>query len=252
MGDKVNSIVRVLRILECFTNIKNTWSLKELSEELDLSLTTVHRQLATLVSEGYINHDKVRKTYSVGNRLILMSCSAVGRYDIRNAAMPHIEKLSKTVGETIHLCQLDGHKMFYVEKVESQLSVSCNSSIGSRVPAHFSASGKVLLSEQTPGYIDAYCHDLDATPAYTKNSITTERHLRDELDKTRKQGYARDDEETEIGLLCIAAPIYNMDRECIAAVSISGPRFRIKDNIDDFIPLLQNCTGEISKMIGFA
>jgi len=249
----VNSIARALRILECFTNIKNTWFLKELADELGLSATTVHRQLATLVAAGYIKHDtKPRKTYSVDNRLILMSCSLLSRYNVRTAAMPFMDKLSKTVGETVHLCQLDGSDMFYIEKIESQLSVSCNSRIGGRVPAHFTASGKVLLSEKPSEFVDEYCLTLDMIPASTENSITDERNLRTELDRIRKQGYARDNEETEIGLVCIAAPIYNMDRQCIAAVSISGPRFRIKNNIDDFVPILQTTTRDISRMMGFA
>jgi DNA-binding IclR family transcriptional regulator len=251
MKEQVNSIIRVLDILECFSDISNSWSLGDLAARLGLPTTTVHRQLSTLITKGYIKQDVSRKTYSIGNRLILMSCAILSKYDLRNVAVPHLEKLSQTVGETVHLCQLDGFDMFYVDKVECQMSVSCNSRIGGRVHAHAGAAGKVLLSAQNEAVIDRYCQMLPDLPGYTVNTIGTPETLRAELDKVRLQGFAIDNEEVEIGLLCLAAPIYNMDRQCMAAVSISGPMFRMKSQVESFIPLLRHCTGEVSRMLGY-
>ena len=242
--------MRGLDILECFTAIKTTWSLTDLAEELKLPMTTVHRQLQTLVSKGYIAQDPSRKMYTVGSKLILLSCQMLSKYDLRNIARPCLERLVQLVEETVHLCQLDGNEIFYVDKIESTTqAVNCNSRIGKRIPAHSAAAGKVLLSKQSPAFIDSYCKSLLGSPAFTSKTITSPDGLREELAKVETQGFAIDNEEVEIGLVCVAMPIYDAS-QCIAAVSISGPAFRMHDHVQDLIPLLKSHTDEISFMLG--
>jgi len=246
----VNSILRVLEILECFTAIKTTWSLTDLADELKLPITTVHRQLKTLVSAGYIAQDSSHKTYTVGSKLILMSCQMLSKYDFRNIARPYLECLMQSAQETIHLCQLDGNEMFYVDKIESTTqSVNCNSRIGKKIPAHSAAAGKVLLSMKGQAFIEKYCESLSDYPVFTENTITSPSVLKDELSKIKAQGYAIDNEEAELGLVCVAMPVYDAN-QCIAAVSISGPGFRMHDQIKNLIPLLKKQTEEISYMLG--
>ena len=155
-NNSVNSIARAMSILDCFAFEQTEWNISDLSKHTGLSLSTLHRQLATLVMSGYLTQDPEKKTYKIGSRLILMSCSLLSKYDLRNITLPYLSDLVDFSGETAHLCQLDGFDMFYVDKVESAHSVICRSRIGSRIPAHVSSAGKVLLAGQNESFIEQY------------------------------------------------------------------------------------------------
>lgn len=147
-NENVNSICRVLDILECFTSKNNSWGVIELAQKLDLPASTVHRLMNTLVSRGYLAKSPHSKRYKPGSRLIWFSEAIISQYDMRNIARPYLEELAKVADETVHLCQLDHFDLFYVDKIETNHSVRCNSYMGLRIPAHASSAGKVLLAYQ--------------------------------------------------------------------------------------------------------
>lgn len=249
--DQVNSIARVLNIIECFAFEKAEWSLSDLAEQTGLPNSTLHRQLSTLVAAGYLKQDSLRGFYQIDNRFLLLACSLMSKFDLRMIARPHLEQLSEKTGETVHLCMLSGFDMFYVEKIESQYSVSCNSQIGSRLPAHVASAGKVLLSGQSDSFLREYIKEIPNMPVFTKHTITDPDLLISELVAVQKNGYALDHEESEEGLVCVAAPVRNMDQQIIAAVSVSGPSFRFADQIEKALPHLYKCTAEISRLLGY-
>ncbi|MDR1920531.1 MAG: IclR family transcriptional regulator [Candidatus Adiutrix sp.] len=251
MGEKINSIMRVLDIMECFAFNKSEYALSELADELSLPLSTVHRQLNTLIARGYVQQNQNRKLYQIGSRMFLLGCATVGRFDLKRAARPFLQKLSAEVEETVHLCGLDGFNMYYVDKIESLRSVRCISGIGRRLPAHATASGKMLLSDQPPEFIDEYCQALPSMPVYTKNTIVDPEILRDALKTIKKQGYSLDIEEIEEGLICVSAPLYNYDQKMEAAISISGPIFRMEGQLGKFVDKLKAAALEISQQLGY-
>jgi len=249
-AEKISSISRVLDIMECFGLNKTEYTLSELAKELSLPMSTVHRQLNTLVARGYVQQSKETKAYRTGSRMILLGCSIVSHIDLRHVARPFLQKLSDMVEETVHLCMLDGLNMFYVDKIECLRSVSCISRVGGRLPAHATAAGKMLLAGQPEEVIDDYCRALPGMPVFTKKTITDPLILRDSLSAIRKQGYSLDIEEIEEGLICVSAPLLTYDHNLNTAVSVSGPIFRMEGQLDHFVTQVRSTARDISMLMG--
>lgn len=249
--EQVSSILRALQILECFTDNETEWTLKALVEQLGLPTTTVFRQLSTLTDRQYLEQDSIRKSYRVGPRLLQLSSAIVGQSDLRRIARPELERLSDTVQETINLSVLLEHDIFYLDKVETHRSVVCNTRVGSRAPAYATSGGKAMLACREPSEIDAYCRWMaQAACPLTSNTITDPEQLRRELVRAKNCGYALDNGEIEEGLICVAAPIYDMNRRAIAAVSVSGPDYRMKEDQDVMIREVCQTAAGISRLLG--
>ena len=248
--EQVSSIQRALEILECFMDVDTEWTLKALVEHLHMPSTTVYRQVATLTEREYLVQDPVRKSYRVGPRLLLLSSTLLSRSDLRTVARPWLEKLSATVKETINLSMLIDHDIFYLDKVETFRSVVCNTRVGSRAPAHATSSGKIMLAYKSDEYIDEYCRRLPGMPKLTEKTIDSPEQLRRELVQDRLRGYAADEEEIEPGLICIGAPIFGLDRQVLAAVSIAGPAFRMQAELENMIRCVKETAEQISSLLG--
>ena len=248
--EQVSSILRALEILECFMDGETEWTLKRLVEELNLPTTTVHRQLSTLSEKGYLVRDPIRKSYRVGPRLLLLSSTILSRSDLRSVAHPEMEKLSAIVKETINLSVILEREIFYLDKVETFRSIACATKIGTKAPAHATSGGKILLAYKDPAYLDAYFRDLPGMPQPTSHTIVSPIQLQEQLANARINGYAIDDEEIEPGLICVGAPIFGMDREILAAVSIAGPIFRMRNELDFMINAVKNTAENISFLLG--
>lgn len=249
---QVSSILRALQILECFMDRETEWTLKELVDHLDLPSTTVFRQVSMLAERQYLVQDPVRKSYRVGPRLMLLASAILGQSDLRRVARPELEHLSDTVHETINLSVLLEHDIFYLDKVETHRSIVCNTQIGGRAPAYATSSGKAMLSCQNEAYIDDYCQWMNRK-AYplTSNTITDSDQLRSQLVQARLNGYAMDDGEIEAGLICVAAPVYDMNRKVVAAVSISGPDYRMREDQEVMIREARQTAHNISRLLGY-
>lgn len=248
--EQVSSIVRALEILECFMDTETEWTLKNLVDHLHMPTTTVFRQLSTLTEKGYLIQDPVRKSYQVGPRLLLLSSTILSHSDLRAIARPELVKLSKAVKETINLSILLGQEIFYLDKVETFRSIICNTRIGNRVPAHVTSCGKIMMAYQSSEYIDAYCQTLSDMQPLTGTSISSPDQLREDLIRARMAGYAIDNEEIESGLICVGAPIIGMDHTVLAAVSIAGPAFRMRKELDTMIQEVKSTASNISRLLG--
>jgi len=250
--EQVSSILRALQILECFMDYETEWTLKALVEHLDMPTTTVFRQVSTLADRQYLVQDPVRKSYQVGPRLMLLASSILGQSDLRRVARPELERLSDTLKETINLSVLLEHDIFYLDKVETHRSIVCNTQIGSRAPAYATSSGKAMLACQSETYIDQFCQWMAETAQpLTGNTITDPAQLRVELAKARLNGYAMDDGEIETGLICFGAPVYDMNRKVIAAVSVSGPNYRMREDQEVMIREVKHAAENISRLLGY-
>lgn len=248
--EQVSSISRALEILECFMDNETEWTLKNLVERLDLPMTTVHRQLSTLVARGYLVQDQIRKSYRVGPRLLLLSSTVLSHSDLRSTARPELERLSSTVKETINLSVLLDREIFYLDKVETFRSVVCNTKVGTRAPAHATSGGKSMLAYKDAAFVEAYCQDLPSMKRLTDRTISSPERLRAELSRVRSEGYAIDDGEIEPGLICVGAPIIGMDQTILAAVSIAGPMFRMREELDSMIREVKQAAANISRLLG--
>ena len=224
--------------------------MKNLVTRLQIPTTTVYRQLSTLTERGYLIQDPIRKSYRVGPRLLLFSSAILGNCDLRSTARPELEKLSATVKETINLSVLIEQEIFYLDKVETFRSVACTTRIGTYAPAHATSGGKIMMAYQSQEYIDAYCRDLHHMLPLTENTISSPEQLCKELAQARARGYAIDEGEIEPGLICVGAPIFGMDQTVQAAVSIAGPIFRMKNDLEMMIREVKQTAASISRLMG--
>jgi DNA-binding IclR family transcriptional regulator len=152
--------------------------------------------------------------------------------------------------ETVHLVTLEGQRAVYIDKVEGPHSMTISSRVGKEARMHCSGVGKVLLAHMPDEARDSIIMQLDMT-RYTERTITDKRFLVEHLRVIREQGYAIDDEEIEIGLCCVAAPIFNARNHAVGAVSISGPSARLmRERFKYFTEQVQETTKEISRLLG--
>ena len=223
-----------------------------LVEQLGLPTTTVFRQVSTLAERGYLEQDPVRKSYRPGPRLLLLSSAILGQSDLRRTARPELERLSDTLQETINLSMLLERDIFYLDKVETHRSIVCNTQVGSRAPAYATSAGKAILACQSDDYIDEYCRWMEqAARPLTANTITDPERLRRELAAARLHGYAMDDGEIEEGLICMAAPICDMNGRAVGAVSVSGPDYRMQADQEVMIREVRRTAQSISRLLGY-
>jgi len=229
----IQSVGKALMILDLLGANHKEMSLGEITKKLGFSKPTAHSLLSTLRTFGYVKHFSSDGSYWLGVRLFELGSCVLDGWDFRKAAIPFIEELMQELQETVQLAVLDGGEVLYVEKRESHQSLRVVSDIGKRLPVHCTGLGKCLLAFSSPGEIQKIIL-VKGLPRYTSNTITDPDLLNKELEKIKSQGYAIDNEEIMEGLRCVAAPIMNIKGEVVAAISISGPVGRLKDEQIEF------------------
>lgn len=196
----------------------------ELAERAGRPKSTVHRLLATMLDLRVVEQTDDGR-YAIGLRLFEIGSRAAVRVSLRDVAVVELRDLSAKLGETSHVGVLDGDEVVYVEKVESEASIRMSSRVGRRNPLHCTGIGKALLAFQGEEAIDEVCsRQLEAR---TEHTITDPKKLRKELAKTRERGFSIDDEEVELGLRCVGAPVLGADGRPVAAISVAGPAARM-------------------------
>lgn len=162
-----------------------------------------------------------------------------------------LERLSDRVKETINLSILVDNEIFYLDKVETQRSITCSTRVGGRVAAHATSCGKILLADRDADFLAQYCEWMKSVPPLTPKTITQPDRLLKELESARINGYAMDDGEVEQGLICVAAPVRDASGRVIAAVSIAGPDYRMEQDMEMMIHEIRQAAERISYTHGF-
>lgn len=218
------SVERTVAILEAIAFAEDGIGFAELAAQLKLPTATAHRMLAAVVKLGFVKHDESTGLYTVGDRLMRLATRALRHgTEFRALARPLLHELVDRTGETANLAYLDGTEAAYVDQVESRQMVRAAKFL--RVRLYCSALGKSLLAFQPDDAMEELTARLTLEPL-TERTIVTPEALRAELFRVRKRGFATDDEEIELGVRCIAAPIL-VDGRAVAAVSIAGPTTRV-------------------------
>ena len=243
------SLHRGLEVLDCFAE-REAWTLSDLATHLDQNKATVFRVLHTLEQFGYLAKDAATGRYALGLRLHALGASAVRHEQLRWQALPPLQDLAESTGETVHVGILHEGVVVTVQIVEGTHAVRMHSSVGKRSPAHASALGKVLMAYLPGAEVDAIVAQHGLT-RFTANTITEAGALREALHRVRLDGYAQDREEIEIGLRCLSAPIADRGGRPTAAVAISAPASRMTpDRVDLLIPRVKSVAARISRMLG--
>ena len=226
----VQSIERISLILDTLSVYPQGLGLGELAIKVNLTKGTTHRLLASLLYLGYVRQDIKTKQYNLGFKLVELGNRLLNQIDFRTEAHPFLVELAEQTKETVHLVILDRNEVLYIDKVEANeqpTGLRMVSMLGSRIPAHCSAVGKVLLAALPPEKLDRLIKS-QGLPMRTENTITEREKFYDHLQQVSKRGYALDKEENEIGIRCAGAPIFDQSGEVIAAISLSVPTIRVK------------------------
>ena len=243
----LHSAANTLDILDLLSK-NGELTVPEISQLTGFTKSSVFRMLATLESRKYVKKSADAK-YSLDVKLMILGNSVIERLDIIRFGHPMLMELTNRSGETSHMAILDGDVYVrIVDKVLSTSSIRTDSYIGFGRKAHLMACGKAILAFKSKEFIDAYIRVNDFSPL-TDYSITSAGQLLLELKVTRQRGYSVDREESEYGLFCIGAPVFDVNGNVIAAISISGPADRMKKNFDSNLPLVRETATRISDFI---
>lgn len=217
---EIQSLARGLKILEILANSSQGVSVTELAEALDLDKGSASRLVSTLANYAYAEKDPISRRYSLGPQVVSLSRSLLARLPLREVAKPFLRELMEKTGECSHAGILAQGRVLYIDQVESPASLRVNAEVGSLAPLHCTALGKVLLAFgriPLPGSLERF----------TEHTLVMPDSLRKNIEKIKTQGYAVDDEEFDLGVRCVAAPVFDYREKVIGSIGISGPMTRM-------------------------
>jgi DNA-binding IclR family transcriptional regulator len=246
----LQTIEKASEVLALFDREHPEWGVREVAEALSLAKSSAHDLLTSLEQVGMLGKNDEGR-YRLGWRLVTLSETLLATTELRREARPIMEELADQYRETIHLAVLDDTKVVYVDKLEGKQAVRVElTSLGTRLYAHCSALGKVLLAYQPEENVKRIIK-AEGLPRFTANTITDANELEQTLVKVRKQGYATDQEEILPDLCCIGAPIHDHTGHVIAAISMSLPAYRFQRSQAEFRKAVMRTGKLISERLGY-
>lgn len=248
----IQAVDHALDLLEQFHDDVDELGVTELSKRLKLHKNNVFRLLATLESRGYIEQNRVTENYRLGLKTLELGQTFIKQMGLLRQSRPILESLVNECNETAYVAILKDLSIVYLDVVETTLTVRVVPRVGSRLPAYCTAAGKVQIAYMTDEELDTFLPSKELK-GFTPNTVTDKDELKKHLKQVVELGYAIDNEELDIGVRCVAAPIRDYTRRIIGAVSLSGPSMRFTDERMDnvLIPLVRKASEEISMKLGY-
>lgn len=227
MSTHMNSTVeKAFKVLGAFKRPHSAMTAKEVSELLGMNLATTHRFLLTLESLGAVARPDGNR-FQLGMLLADLGGRVATHEVIAGTLRPHLLAMAKIARETVHAGAFDKGNVLYIAKRESERSLKIDTYIGKRLPAYCTAMGRLLLSGLPEDELDAYLANVELK-ALTSKTIVDVGDIRKAIAKAARDGFALDNEETEEGLRCVAAPIRDGNGRICAAMSVSAPTTRLR------------------------
>jgi DNA-binding IclR family transcriptional regulator len=218
---RLSSVANAIRLTKAFSEQEYEMGISALASRLGLAKSTVHRLATTLVEYDMLEQNKETGKYRLGLAFFELGTLVRRKMDVTTEAQGEIHALADSSGETVQLAILDHLTVLYIRIRESRQAIRLSSGLGSRAPAHCTGVGKALLAFQSAEVVQQVIDN--GLKRYTENTIVEPDKLRAELASIRARGYAIDDEEIEIGLRCVAAPIRDHSGQVVAAISVAAP-----------------------------
>jgi DNA-binding IclR family transcriptional regulator len=243
----IQVVERMMNLLDALAEHEEACSLKSLAEQTGLHPSTAHRILNDMVACRLVERGD-GGTYRLGLKLLELGNLVKARLSVREAAQGPMRTLHKLTGETVNLSVRQGDEIVYVDRAYSERSgMQVVRAIGGRAPLHLTSVGKLFLASDDANQVRAYVTRTGLS-GHTRNSITDLAKLETELNHVRRVGSARDDEELELGVSCLAAAILDDTGKLVAGLSLSAPTDRIQA---DWLRSLQDTALQISKGMGY-
>ncbi|NVD06478.1 DNA-binding transcriptional regulator KdgR [Vibrio sp. JPW-9-11-11] len=249
--ESVSSVLKTFGILQALSTQKDI-GISELAQRLMMSKSTVYRFLQTMKTLGYVSQDGESENYSLTLKLFELGSTALEYVDLVELADAEMRRISDVTLEALHLGALDGDSIIYVHKIDSKYNLSMQSRVGRRNPLYSTAIGKVLLAEREPEDVRRILKDVEFTQS-TERTHTSIDSFIDELHTVREMGYGEDNEEQEVGLRCLAVPVYDRFNHVVAGMSVSLPTIRFtEEKKQEYIAELHSAAARISEKLGCA
>jgi DNA-binding IclR family transcriptional regulator len=244
----VGVLTKTFQILDLLRGSLEPLNLTQISAQSGINKSTALRLLAHLEAAQYVRRD-ARGQYSVGNELSPVRGASTLHQTLRRLARPHLWDLWRATQESVNLAVLDGAEVVYLDCLEATHEFRLVAHIGMRAALYRTALGKAILAFLPDARREAVVNSL-CFEAFTPNTITSVEPLNEELRITRERGYAIDNEESHLGLRCLAAPVFASQREAVAAISVSAPIGRLTSaNMGAFAAALRQAAQGLSDRI---
>jgi IclR family acetate operon transcriptional repressor len=245
----VRALERGLLVLEALGH-DNDAALSEVARKTNLTCSTTFRLLETLRQKGYVDQDELTGRYRLGAGALGIGASYSAKLPLPEAGSTALRRLVEITGETANLAVLSGVQAVYVHQIESQRSVRMFTQLGSRAPVHCTGVGKALLAWLPQEQVEQLLADIPFE-VFTENTIRTLSQFVAELEVVSRQGFAVDDEEREMGVRCVAAPVRDARGVVVAALSVSSPAVRLpKKAIAQCAREVKSAADDISVRLG--
>ncbi len=243
----IQVIERMISLLDALAQYPDPVSLKELANVTGLHPSTAHRILNDMVLKRFVDRAD-QGSYRLGMRLLELGNIVKSRLNVREAALDFMRALHRKTHQTVNLSVRQGDEIVYIDRAFSERSgMQVVRAIGGRAPLHLTSTGKLFLSIDDPKAVRAYA-TRTGLAGHNKNSITDQAKLERELSLVRARGYARDNEELELGVRCMAAGIHDDSGKLIAGLSISAPADRLQE---EWLEDLVSTANQISEVLGY-
>ena len=243
----IQVLERTFSLLETLAAQPESVSLKEISERTGLHPSTAHRILNDLAIGRFVDRPQAG-SYRLGMRLLELGNLVKARLDVRDAALGPMRELHKVTHQPVNLSLRQGDEIVYIERTYSERSgMQVVRAIGGRAPLHLTSVGKLFLAHDDPIRVRAYATRTGLT-GHTRNSITDVTRLERELAAVRATGTARDDEELELGVRCMACGIHDDQGKLLAGLSVSAPADRMEES---WLDRVKHTAAQISAALGY-
>lgn len=246
----VPAVERALTVLELLTQSRKGFSISEVSRRLELPKSSIHLILTTLERRGYLRRNSQTGKYQFGLKLVSLSRTAIESLELRQEAKPFLQGLMRKTGLTVHMAILERNEAVIIEKVQPLGLIQLATWIGRRMDVNCTGAGKALI---------AFLPDEEFDREITSKGLAKHNHktivslnkLKQEFVKIRESGYAFDDEEDEIGLRCIGAPVFDNTDRVVASISVSGTTSQISmQRLPALAKLVKKSAAAISSQLG--
>ena len=224
-SSSIQVLDRAMGLVAVLARASGPTSLTRLADAAGLHTASAHRILGALIAHGLVEKTGAGE-YDLGVRWLEVGNRLRARLNIRQVAMPFMQRLAEATGETVNLIVRRGDEAVYVERVTGgQTLIQVVQVVGAHAPLHVTAVGKIFLAEDSTSGVMGYA-ERTGLPAFTPNTLTSFERLAAELDAIRHEQFAHDREEAELGVACIGAPVRDAEGKLVAGLSISAPADR--------------------------
>ncbi|MCI8726226.1 MAG: IclR family transcriptional regulator [Hungatella sp.] len=248
----IQSGEKTLSVLEYMILKQEPVRLLDIAKDLRMTNTTATRYLNTLMNKGYVEQNPSTLMYSATFKIVALANHLSNHRDLKQIARPYLEQLTRIFGESTNIAVEQNMSSVYIDVIrETNSSLMAIQYVGNAAPMHCTGNGKLLLLNYSDEELEQFIMKK-GLPRFTENTYVTKESLKQELERIRQRGYAYDEEERELGIRCLAFPVFDARGRIIAGMSVTGPKGRMKDEIlDKRLEDFRQIALEVSRKLGY-